>query len=155
MGFRPPGEWGGALSIGFPQKLHDLGLDRLCLTLGTLSGLDGRPDVIRQAEYGDTLFQVLSGSALVRLIRPGGEETILSILRRGEIFGELSVLGERPRSSTVTTNGPAELIESSREVLGRLLKATPTLLKRFDHLYRHRAIAANVAVLSSDLGGAE
>lgn len=48
--FHPPEAWGGACSVPFLRRLQAAGFDRLCLTLGTLSGLDGRPDVVAEAD---------------------------------------------------------------------------------------------------------
>ena len=68
-----------------------------------------------RGEYGETLFFVLNGSVLVRLKRGSGEETVLALLRRGDIFGELTVLGQRPRSATVVANEAVEPEASAEE----------------------------------------
>jgi len=62
----------------------------------------------------------LSGSVLVRLRRPSGGDTVLALLRRGEIFGELSALGQTAAGHpTVVSNERAELVVARREPLGR------------------------------------
>lgn len=45
-----PEDWGGSLSAAFLEGLRDRGLDRLCLTVANLSGLDGLPETARAAE---------------------------------------------------------------------------------------------------------
>jgi CRP-like cAMP-binding protein len=69
---------------------------------------------------------------------------VLALLRRGEVFGELSVLGQRPRTASVWSNEASEIVLARREPLGKLMKATPALHQRLDQLYRRRAIVANV-----------
>ena len=103
-------------------------------------------EIVHQGDFGAAMYVVLAGSVVVRVRRPSGEETVVAILRRGDVFGELSVLGERPYTATVVVNEPAILLVSQRETLGRLLKASPELLRHFDTLYRRRAISANFMV---------
>jgi CRP-like cAMP-binding protein len=62
-------------------------------------------------EVKDTVFLIGSGSVHVMLPEKGGNEISLSILRMGEIFGEMAVLDKRPRSATVKANENCILLE--------------------------------------------
>jgi diguanylate cyclase (GGDEF)-like protein len=60
--------------------------------------------IIRQGENGDSVYLVLSGR--VRIVEPVPDspvEMFLGELGEGEIFGELGILRERPRSASVMT----------------------------------------------------
>jgi serine/threonine protein phosphatase PrpC len=65
--------------------------------------------VVQEGQRGDELFIVLDGN--VRVSRAG---TVLTHLGAGEHFGEMALIRSTPRSATVTTDGPAELIAIRR-----------------------------------------
>jgi len=52
-----------------------------------------------------------------------GREVILSILGRGEYFGEMGLLDDSPRSATVMTLDPCELLCMSKSEFKRRLSA--------------------------------
>ena len=58
--------------------------------------------IVREGEIGTGFFVIVAGA--VRVVRDG--ETV-STLRRGEFFGELSVLDRRPRIAQVVAAEPA------------------------------------------------
>ena len=54
-------------------------------------------------EVGDTLFIISHGSVKVSYVSESGREVILSILKKGDFFGELSLLDGKTRSANITT----------------------------------------------------
>ena len=58
--------------------------------------------IILAEDQGDTLFVIEKGEVKVNLIHSDGKEFILSLLGEGEVFGELSLLDDQPRSANVT-----------------------------------------------------
>ena len=58
----------------------------------------------------DSLYIVLSGRLKVMMSDAEGKEVILSILGAGEIFGEMGLIDDEPRSATVVTIEPCELL---------------------------------------------
>ncbi|KAH8113346.1 camp-dependent protein kinase regulatory subunit [Phellopilus nigrolimitatus] len=66
--------------------------------------LDG-DTVVKQGELGDTFFFVEEGEAVVTKKQPdedGEREVKVGLLRKGEYFGELSLLRRSPRAATVS-----------------------------------------------------
>jgi CRP/FNR family cyclic AMP-dependent transcriptional regulator len=59
--------------------------------------------IVREAEPGDTFFIIVSGSVSVCRIAPDGRETILSILKEGDFFGEMSMFDSSLRSASIKT----------------------------------------------------
>lgn len=68
--------------------------------------------VFGEGDHGEELFVIVSGA--VQVTR--GNE-ILARMEAPEVFGELSVLDAGPRSATVTTQGPTELLAIDSEEL--------------------------------------
>ncbi|TCD66948.1 hypothetical protein EIP91_000726 [Steccherinum ochraceum] len=61
--------------------------------------------VVKQGEMGDTFFFVEEGEAIVTKSTPGedgGAEKVINHLRKGDYFGELSLLRLEPRAATVS-----------------------------------------------------
>jgi CRP/FNR family transcriptional regulator, cyclic AMP receptor protein len=72
-------------------------------------------------EEGDTLFVIVGGRVKVTVMSEDGREVILSILKDGDIFGEMSLLDGKPRSASVIATDATELIMLRRiDFLSRL-----------------------------------
>jgi CRP-like cAMP-binding protein len=59
--------------------------------------------VVREGDPGDTFFILVKGSVSVCRIAPDGRETILSILKEGDFFGEMSMFDSSLRSASIKT----------------------------------------------------
>src|SRR5207253_524661 len=74
--------------------------------------------IIRQGEFGESLYVVQSGR--VRVVEAASDspltEQVLGELGRGEIFGELGILVDQPRSATVVPNGKGSRWPSSSSI---------------------------------------
>jgi len=57
--------------------------------------------VVKQGEMGDTFFFIEEGEAVVRK-KQDGEEKEINHLKKGDYFGELSLLRREPRAATVS-----------------------------------------------------
>jgi serine/threonine protein phosphatase PrpC/CRP-like cAMP-binding protein len=77
---------------------------------------DGDP-VIREGDKGDELFIVLEGK-----VRVSRGEQVLTHLGPGEHVGEMALIRSVPRSATVTSIGPAELIAIRRTDFFEILR---------------------------------
>ena len=83
--------------------------------------------VIRTGEPGDVLFIIRQGSVKVSLIRPNGKEVILTFLGEGEVFGELALLDNRPRSATVIGVEHGEFLLVKRPDFRRQMSREPQI----------------------------
>ncbi|CAI10121.1 Crp/Fnr family transcriptional regulator [Aromatoleum aromaticum] len=66
--------------------------------------------VVHAGERCDFVYLVLTGSLKVVVSDEDGREVILTILGQGELFGEMSMFGEQPRSATVVAVMPSDLV---------------------------------------------
>jgi CRP-like cAMP-binding protein len=78
---------------------------------------------------GDDLYVVKSGKVEILKISPP-EEILLSILKEGDIFGELSILSSSPRSATAVSSGESVLLPVSRASLPSLFQKSPAVVGR-------------------------
>ncbi len=83
--------------------------------------------VVREGDPSDALYVVLSGRLKVVVGEADGKETILSILGKGEFFGDMGVIDDGPRSATVVAIEPCELLAITRQAFRRCLGGNPDL----------------------------
>jgi CRP/FNR family transcriptional regulator, cyclic AMP receptor protein len=81
--------------------------------------------LVRENEPGESLFIVLRGNVAVTRATSDGKESILSILKEGDFFGEMAVLDESPRSATIKALKETETAILSREDFLDLLRSNP------------------------------
>lgn len=81
--------------------------------------------IVEQDEPGDTFYIVVRGSVAVVRRSPGEAEQRLRVLQDGDFFGEIALLEDVGRTSTVRTLGPTLLLALTRPHFLRLLEAAP------------------------------
>ena len=70
--------------------------------------------VMASGDVTDSLYIVLSGRLKVLMSDAEGKEVILSILGPGEFFGEMGLLDDSPRSASVVSIEPCELLSITK-----------------------------------------
>src|SRR5437773_11767113 len=70
--------------------------------------------VVAAGDPADALYIVISGRLKVMMSDKEGKEVILAILNQGDFFGEMGLIDQAPRSATVVTTGPCELLTITR-----------------------------------------
>src|SRR5204863_9308646 len=60
--------------------------------------------IFREGEKGDKLFIVLDGRVRISKFIPGVGEEALAVLDRGDFFGEMALIDDKPRSADATAH---------------------------------------------------
>lgn len=163
---RPPSNpRGGLMAIPLPDAVprkSDVGamplfemltpdeLDQVLLESRLVSFPPGQR-VFGQGEYGDALYVIVEGGVRVWLEDSGKE---IAELDEGDFFGEIAVLAGRPRTASVSTNRPTELLEISRSTVVSLVQKSPEALPLLLSIFRSRIadVVARTSPLFSQLG---
>lgn len=66
--------------------------------------------IVRAGEETDALYVILSGRVKVLIPDEEGHEVILTVMGAHEFFGEMGLLDEQPRSASVETLEPCEML---------------------------------------------
>jgi CRP-like cAMP-binding protein len=86
--------------------------------------------LVRQGDTSGDLFSVLQGRLKVGSVAGEGEEVLLSVVGPGDVFGEIALLDDEPRSATVVAVEPCRLLIVPRASFRPLLRELPTLALR-------------------------
>ena len=108
--------------------------------------------IVSQEDTGDQLFVIVSGKVKVVLYGETGREIILSILRSGDFFGEMSLLDRQPRSANVVAVEDSQLLGLDRDAFQTHLSAHPqtglAILAEMSRRLRHAdEVIGNLALL--------
>ena len=87
---------------------------RMLTTVVTRKSAPRSTTIMAGGDPTDHLYIVLSGRLKVMMSDAEGKEVILSILGPGEIFGEMGLIDDEPRSATVVTIEPCELLSLAK-----------------------------------------
>lgn len=85
--------------------------------------------IVEEGIQSRTMYVIQSGK--VKVVKSNaGRETILALLREGDIFGEMSLFDASPRSATVKAVGEARVLAIEHEGFLRRITMDPTLAFR-------------------------
>ncbi len=90
-----------------------------------------RTVIVSQGSSGRDMFIVVSGSLKVSVLSGEGKEISFVVLRRGDYFGELSMIDGRRRSATVTAIKSSELLVLGHAEYQQLLREHPHTATEF------------------------
>jgi small-conductance mechanosensitive channel/CRP-like cAMP-binding protein len=86
--------------------------------------------IVREGEPGDCLYQLVAGRVEVLKAVGPGRQVAVRTLEPGELFGEMTLLLDAPRSATVRALEECQLLQLDRAALAPLLQAQPELLRQ-------------------------
>ncbi|MFC2031215.1 cyclic nucleotide-binding domain-containing protein [Chloroflexota bacterium] len=80
--------------------------------------------IFRQGEPGDTLYLIQAGSVEYSY-KQGDAETVLTVLEKGDFFGEMALFGQDRRPATAKTTRHTRLLPLTRDALLERVKHDP------------------------------
>jgi len=87
---------------------------RTVVTMVTRRSAPRNSTIMAAGDLTDSLYIVLSGRLKVMMSDADGREVILTILGPGEYFGEMGLIDDSPRSASVVTIEPCELLSIAK-----------------------------------------
>ncbi len=88
-----------------------------------------RQMIFSEFEPGEELYIIKEGK--VKIIRVANDqEILLSVLKEGDIFGELSIVSNKPRNATAVSWGKSVLLPIRKETLTQVLEKSPGIINR-------------------------
>ena len=96
--------------------------------------------VFEEGDTGDSLFMILAGQVEV-VKRVGAEPRVVGTLGPGEYFGEMALLGRRPRSATTRAQTQLDLLVLPGSDFSALAESLTEFRSEFEEIARTRAEA--------------
>jgi CRP-like cAMP-binding protein len=111
-----------------------------------------------QGSPPDCVYIIESGAVETVTYSPDSKQSrLISIMTRGDFFGDLSVFTNRPRLATIRARETTSILRIEREDFFHLLKQIPELVLFFSYNLAHRlhgtSTVAHHAIYSIDLSG--
>jgi len=90
-----------------------------------------------EGEPGDELYVIQEGSVKIGKIM-NNQEVVLAVLRKGDIFGEMALLENKPRTATAETLENCTVLAVNQANFTTLIKTSPELVARMTTLMAER-----------------
>ncbi len=89
--------------------------------------LDKGEVLFEQGDEGDALYAILSGNLEVSFLAMSGRKLSLSMMRPGEVFGEIALFDNDSRTATVTATEPSKVLRVRRRDVMAQIREHPDL----------------------------
>lgn len=110
---------------------------------GALGKEYGDQEIIcRQGDTGNCMYVIQAGKAVV-LREEAGREIVVGELQTSEIFGEMAIFDQQPRSATVRAKGNARVLTLDKRAFLRRVHEDPSLAFRILQRMSHRIRSLN------------
>lgn len=95
-------------------------------------------EIFREGDPGDGLYVVTSGQVEISGTLSNGRRQVFSQLGPGQIFGEMAVIEQLPRSACAVAVLPTTVTFVARDEMHKLIEKTPALATALLQLVSHR-----------------
>ncbi len=100
---------------------------RIAVLLGRLCNVPAGEAAIRRGEVGDEMYVIINGRADVVVDDADGRPRVLHRLQRGDVFGEMGLVRQQPRTADVVAVEALELLAVDQRFLERLQRRYPRI----------------------------
>ena len=135
-----PGAFGAEFhrerSYSVITQLPSAPADSIVATLQSIEVPAGET-IVRQGAPADRFFIVVDGQADITR-EEGGEERPIASLTAGQLFGEIAIMRDQPRTATVRARTDAKLLALERDTFRDLIAQSMGITPDFDQVIRAR-----------------
>lgn len=101
--------------------------------------VDSGTTVVVEGSPGDKFYVIAQGKVEISALNRYGKKVHLAIMGSGGYFGEMALIGDRPRTATVQTLTPCIFLTLEREQFLAILNEDPEVKARFQELVKQHA----------------
>ena len=130
-------------------ELYDAEIEKM-VKYCTVYTFEEGDKVISDGEEGDQVFVMLEGHAMVQK-ETGSEIVKIQPLKAGDVFGEMSLMGEKTRQADIVTTDTSFILEIKYDQIFSLFKEEPKIfglvLFNLSRLVSRRLAASNQIII--------
>jgi len=86
--------------------------------------------IFKESDEGQSLYVIRSGEVKASVSAPNGEIFTLTMLKDGDIFGQMSFIDGRPRSATIIAVSEVETIVMEKSDFESIIDGNPRLIHK-------------------------
>ena len=110
--------------VPFFQALEPSRLKLLAFTSDMINFQHGEV-IFKAGDPGDCAYVIMEGE--VEILSVVDENSVVSVLQLNQIFGELALLNDEPRSATLRAKGELKVMKISESLFMELIRESPKL----------------------------
>ncbi len=81
--------------------------------------------IFRKGDQSDAAYLITQGQVEIIQVRRDGDSETIAVLNRGEYFGEMGAIDDKPRSATAVAKGPVACMSVGRDEFMDMLLNRP------------------------------
>ncbi len=132
------------------SALDEEALARVAVRASTVH-LDRNDTLFNEGDEAEDLYVVLTGRVAIAKRSPDGRESLVALMAPGDLFGEMPLFDDEPRSASVRALESSEVARVPFDVVRAELEARPGLLWEVVAMFAARLRAAGDALADAML----
>jgi len=132
------------------SALDEEALARVAVRASTVH-LDRNDTLFNEGDQAEDLYVVLTGRVAIAKRSPDGRESLVALMKPGDLFGEMPLFDDEPRSASVRALESSEVARVPFDVVRAELEARPGLLWEVVVMFAARLRAAGDALADAML----
>lgn len=94
--------------------------------------------IVQKDQPGGSMFVVHKGTVEIQTVDDEGKRQVISTLREGDVFGEMSLLTGEPRSADVVAKEETQVLQIGKHCLKPILDKNPKLIQLLSKIVEER-----------------
>jgi CRP/FNR family transcriptional regulator, cyclic AMP receptor protein len=99
--------------------------------------------LFHQGDPADAAYIIVDGEVAVDVESPNGGRTRVARLGRDQIIGEIGILGDVPRTATITATARTTTLKITKDLFFRMVSDFPTMAVEVMRVLAHRVEHTN------------
>jgi CRP-like cAMP-binding protein len=110
--------------------------------------LDQGAVVFRENDVGSEMYVIIQGEVEIRKATGPSSNKTLTVLKKGDLFGEMAIIEKKPRSATAVATLPSKLLVLNEKLYESMVAANPDFARKMNRLLSERVRKANAIIQS-------
>jgi CRP-like cAMP-binding protein len=104
--------------------------------------------VFRENDPGAEMYLIIQGAVEIRKATGSSSNKTLTVLGKGDLFGEMAIIEKKPRSATAVATQPSKLLVLNEKLYESMVTANPDFARKMNRLLSERVRKANAIIQS-------
>ncbi len=102
--------------------------------------------IFEEGDPGSEMYVIIDGAVEIRKKTSATTSKTLTILQKGDIFGEMAIIEKKPRSATAVANQRSKLLIMNEDLLDSMIERNPDFAKKMIRILSERVRKANTLI---------